>query len=208
MVGVLHIANGRACVVKSKNSQVKLHVPERVHGVILANIHTNHARFMHHIPDNDCLVAPVCEYHLQEPYRELVLDKTVKVQVLPTNPEDIKFRIQVPHIVKDPENVRPHIRVRQGNLHSRVTTLEKFSFKHRNSKISFDIDENYVTIHTNHFSGYIVSVKHINCWAKYANVHLFASLRNIPIESPLATVKVYLSSIHSNIEDYQHVRTI
>ena len=208
MVRIVILVRGEPCVVQAENSQVKLHVPKGVYGAILANVHTNHARFMHHVPNNDCVIAPVCEYHLQEPYRELILDKTVKVKVLPPNPEDIKFRIEIPHILKDVDYVRPHIRVRHGNLHSGVPVLEKLSSKHHNSKISFDIDDNYITIHTNHFSGYIVSAKHINCCAKSANVHLFASLRNIPEARPLATVKVYLSSILSSMEDYQCVRTI
>ena len=84
--------------------------------------------------------------------------------------------------------------------------LKKVSPKNYNGNISFDIGDELATIHTSHFSGYIVTAKHINCCGKSANVHLFASLRNIQEAKPLATVKVYLSSILSDIEDYQCVR--
>ena len=206
MVRIVTLVQGEPCVVQAQNSQVQLHVPKGVHGAILANIHTNNARFMHHVPHKDCLVAPICEYHLQQPYREQSLSERYKILIPPPLCEDVKYRIDIPHIVQDVDCVRPRIRVRHGNLHSGKPALQKHSAKTRKGKISFNINEDYVTIYTNHFSGYIVSAKHINCCGQKANVHLFASLRNIPDDKPLATMKVYLSSIHSNIEDYQFVR--
>ena len=207
MVRIVTLVNGESCVVQAENSQVKLHVPKGVHGAILANIQTNHARFMHHVPDDDCLVSPICEYHLQKPYCEHTLSKRYGIQIPPhSKPEDIKYRIEIPHIVKDIANVRPHIRVRHGNLHSGLPALQKHSAKTQKGKFSFDLDEDYVTIYTNHFSGYIVSAKCINCCGQSANVHVFASLRNIPDTKPLARVKVYLSSNHSDIQDYMCVR--
>ena len=206
MVRIVTLVKGEPCVVQAENSQVKLHVPKGVHGAILANIHTNNARFIHHVPDDDCLVSPICEYHLQQPYREQSLHERLKIPIPPHLPEDPKYQIDIPHIVKDVDNVRPHIRVQHGNLHSGKPALETHSLENCKSNISFDIDEDYVTIHTNHFSGYIVSAKCINCCGQKANVHLFASLRNIPEATPLATAKVYLSSIHSDIKDYQCVR--
>ena len=205
---IVKLVYGEPCVVQAENSQVKLHVPEGVYGAILANIHTNHARFMHHVPDDDCLVAPLCEYHLKEPYREMILDKKIKVEILQPSLGDNDYRIEMPHIVNDVSKVRPLIRVRHGNLHSGVPALEKLSPKQKDDSISFDIDEELVTIHTNHFSGYIVSAKGINCCAHSANLHVFASLRNIPNKKPLATMEVYLTRILYDIEDYKHVRII
>ena len=205
IVGIVKLVNGEPCVVQVKNSQVKLHVPKGVYGAILANIHTNHARFVHHVPDDHCLVAPICEYHLQQPYRELLLGKKIKVNMLNPVSEDIIYRIEMPHIVKDVDNVRPSIRVRHGNLRSGVPALEKFSPNVRGGKSSLYIDEELVIINTNHFSGYMVTAKCINCCGKSAFVHVFGSLRNIPEAKPLATVKVYLSSIHGGIDDYQFV---
>ena len=205
MVRVVKLVNGDPCVVQAENSQVKLHVPKGVCGAILANINTNHSRFMHHVPENDCLVAPICEYHLQKPYHEVVLGKRIKVENLQPNLEDIKYRIEIPHIIKDVEKVQPHIRVRHGNLHSGIPALEKISPKTFGGNISVDIDEDFITIYTNHFTGYIVTAKCINCCGKSAYAHVFGSLRNIPETRPLATVKVYLSSNHGDIEDYQFV---
>ena len=205
MVQVIKMVKGEPCVVQAENSQVKLHVPDGVHGTIVANVHTNHARFMHHIPEKDCLVAPVCEYHLQQPYREAALCGKYGFLIPPPLPENVKYRIEMPHIIEDVEKVRPHIRVRHGNLHSGIPPLEKHSAKTHKGKMSHNINENFVTIHTGHFSGYIVTAKGIKCCGQRAKVHLFAALRNIFEAKPLATVKVYLSSIHSNIDDFQFV---
>ena len=127
MVRIVALVKGEPCVVQAENSQVQLHVPKGVHGAILANIHTNNARFMHHVPDNDCLVSPICEYHLQQPYREQSLHERLKIPIPPHLPEDPKYQIDIPHIVKDVDNVRPHIRVQHGNLHSGKPALETHS---------------------------------------------------------------------------------
>ena len=74
--------------------------------------------------------------------------------------------------------------------------------------IPYDIDEKYVTIHTSHFSGYIVTAEAINCCAQSVNMMTFGSLRNIQSAKPLLSVKIYFSSIHSQIKDYEWVRKI
>ena len=194
IVQVVKFVDGEPCIIQAENSQVKLHVPKGVHGAILANVHTNHAQFMHHVPKNDCLVAPICEYHLQQLYQTKL-----------THPKDVKYRIEMPHIVKDVDKVRPHIRILHGNLRNGTATLEveRHSSRNHEGKTSFNIDENLVTIHTNHFSGYIITAKHINCCAQSALALLFGSLQNIQQAMPLATVKIYLSS---RIADCEHVR--
>ena len=114
MVQIVKLVKGEPCVVQAQNSQVKLQIPEGVHGAILANIHTNHARFVRHVPENNCLVSPICEYHLQQPYQENSLSEKYGFPIPPPLPELTKYRIEIPHIIKDVDKVRPHIRVRHG----------------------------------------------------------------------------------------------
>ena len=95
---MVKIVNGDPCSIRGPSSDVILHVPRGVYGAIVANVHTNNARFMHHIPQGDCLVSPVCEYHLQP-------------SLYKSSPRLGKFKIQIPHIVKDLNKVRPHIRI-------------------------------------------------------------------------------------------------
>ena len=92
------------------------------------------------------------------------------------------------------------IRVRHGDIHSSSVLPV-----HKLEKDKYEMDEKYVTIHTSHFSGYIVTAEGINCCSKSANVLLFGSLVNNLEMGPSVTVKVYLSSIHSQIKDYEVV---
>ena len=166
-----------------------IHVPEGVYAALLGNIHTNSFNFSQHIPRDDCLVAPICEYHLQ-PF----IGRTLPLSAV--------YKLQVPHIVRD-LSVRKHVRVRHGDLHSNAV-LPVYKLE----KDKFEIDEKYVTIYARHFSGYIVTAEGLNCCSKSANMLTFGLLANNPEEGPLVTVKIYLSSILSKIKDYQEVSEI
>ena len=186
-VDVVRIISGTSCTVQGTNSETLLHVPEGVFAALLGNIHTHSSKFSQHIPRDDCLVAPICEYHLQ-PF----LGRTL--------PLHATYKLQVPHIVRDLLGVRKHIRVRHGDLHGNAVLAV-----YKLEKNKFEIDEKYVTIYAKHFSGYIVTAEGINCCSKSANMLTFGLLANNPEEGPLVTVKIYLSSILSKIKDYQEV---
>ena len=185
---IVRLIRGRSCTIQRTDSDTLLHIPDGVYAALLGNIHTNPTKFRHHIPPKDCLVAPICEYHLQ-PFLGKLL------------PEDALYKICVPHIVRNVHEVSESIRVRHGNIHNR-TILPV----HKMQMNKFEIDQRYISIHTSHFSGYIVTAEAINCCSKSVNVLLFGSLGNNLYPGPYATVKVYLSSIHSEIRDYEAVR--
>ena len=205
MIPIVALVNGEACIVQAENSQVQLHIPKGVHGVILAN--TNHARFTHQIPDGHCLISQLYDYHLQQPYQEQSLSKKHKIHIPPSLSEDIKYQIQMPYVIKDAEKVCSNISVQHENPHSYVSKLENPSTKAQEGNISFDIHEKLITLHTKHLSRYIVTTKSIDCCGQRVNVHLFAALRNIPEAAPHVTVKVYLSSIHCDLKNFISVRT-
>ena len=184
----MRLITGRSCTIQGTDSDTLLHIPDGVYAALLGNIQTNPTKFRHHIPPNDCLVAPICEYHLQ-PFIGEVL------------PKDAKYEICVPHIVRNVQQLSQSIRVRHGDIHSHAILPV-----HKIQMDKFEIDERYVSIQTSHFSGYIVTAEGINCCSKSANVLLFGSLANNPKMGPSVTVKIYLSSIHSQIMDYKAVR--
>ena len=183
----MRLIRGKACTIQGNNSDTLLHIPEDVYAALLANIHTDPTKFRHHIPGKDCLVAPICEYHLQ-PFIGRIL------------PRSTKYKIQVPHIIRNIDTAQHHIRVRHGDLYGKAI-LPVYQLE----KDKFEIDEKHVTIHVRHFSGYIVTAEGINCCSKNANVLLFGSLANNPEMGPSVTVKIYLASIHSQIKDYEVV---
>ena len=190
----VELVYGKVCTVQAPNSDVKLHVPKGVHGAILLNIHTNHAKFINLVQENDCLVGPICEYHFQP-------------SLYKSEPQVGKYKIQIPHIVKDIRTLRRHIRVSHGDIHSdSPLQVERKLMNYSQGDVYYDIDKNYVTIFTSHFTGYIVTAEGIQCCAQSANTHFFGSNRKLPGTKPLARLKVYFSSIHTDITDYKEVR--
>ena len=188
-VDIVTIVHGKSCVIQGQNSAVKLHVPDGVHGIILAKIHTNHAKFLNFISKSDCIIGPICEYSLHK-YDNHSLSR------------NSRYKIQIPHILRDIKNIQQHVRVRHFISSSQKTNDDTIL----EEDIPCDIDEKYVTIHTSHFSGYIVTAEAINCCAQSVNMMTFGSLRNIQAVKPLLSVKIYFSSIHSQIKDYERVR--
>ena len=188
-IGIVRLIKSKPCIIQGTNSDTLLHIPQGVYAALLGNIHTDPTKFRHHIPPNDCLVAPICEYHLQ-PFIGRIL------------PPNTKFKIQVPHIVRNVHEAQQFIRIRHGDIHS-GSILPVYKLEKEKS----EMDEKYVTIHTSHFSPFIVTAEGINCCSKSANVLLFGSLANNPEMGPSVTVKIYLSSIHSQIKDYKKLST-
>ena len=181
--------------MQGTNSDVVLHVPRGVYGTLHANIHTDPAKFIHHIPKQSCLVAPICEYHLQPTKGH-------------SDHQNVKYKIQIPHIVTDIERVRHHIRVYHGNIHSSESHLNVEKPNSQKYGLHYDIDDKYITIYTSHFSGFIITADRINCCGKTANVLIFGSLRNYPVTRPLATLKVIFASNHVKCKDVIEVSII
>ena len=205
-VRIVELIKGRSRRIQAAKSEVILHVPEGVYGALLANIHTNAARFIHHIPKSDCLVAPICEYHLQ-PYlqEEVCLGNGKRIKQLSprpvSSPQKKKYIIKIPHIVRNIENVH-YLKVRHGNLHSGVLVTDDERNDEKGEKMEYNIGDKYVTILASHFSGYIITAEGIRCCGKTANLLFFGSLRNRPDTQPLAMVKVFISS---KVKDSQKV---
>ena len=193
---IVRIVKGNVSVIHTFGSDVALHTPEGLHAVVLGNIHVNHAPFQHLVPANECIVGPICEYSIHA-----LIDS-------PTLLPDAKYKLQIPHIIRDIEAVKHRIRVRHGNVHSDVNNLklEPEPLQSHNAEVWYEVDKRFITIYTSHFSGYIVTVEGINCCGGSANLLLFGSLMSIPDEEPLVTLKVYMSSAHSaQIKDYRTV---
>ena len=185
----MRLIKGKACTVQGNDSDTVLHIPGGVYAALLGNIHTDPSKFQHHIPGKDCLVAPICEYDLH-PYIGRILSPNAK------------FKIQVPHIVRNVHEAQQFIRIRHGDIRS-GSVLPVYKLE----KDKYELDEKYVTIHTSHFSPFIVTTEGIDCCSKSANVLLFGSLVNNPEMGPSVTVKIYLSWIDNQIKDYREVRT-
>ena len=144
----------------------------------------------HIIPGDECLVGPICQFTLQPKLGEEI-------------PKGAKYEIQIPHLVPDVNKVKNHIRIRDCDIHN--DSLTKKDISKETDEISFDIDEKYITVHTTHFSTYIVTVEGINCCSSRALALFFGSLDNTPDAEPLASLRVYMTRDTSDIKDFQKV---
>ena len=198
IVQIVKIVKGEPCIIQANNSQVKLLVPKGVHAVVLGNIHTIYSKFLHLIPDSECIVGPMCEYSVHT-----FIDGS---QIHSSE----KFQLQVPHMVNNIFTVLDQLKVQEVSQGAIVTTLVKA--QNNMSDVSEDsyfyADKRYINIFTSHFSTFLVTAENTNCCAGSANVLLYGSLINFPDENTVATIKVYLSSVHSKIQDYEDVSTL
>ena len=186
---------GQSCTVRGVDSEVLLEVPSGIYGVILAKVHTDHSKFLHHIPHEDCVVSPICEYLLR-PF----------IGYNAELPEGSSYVIKIPHILNNVQEVRKHLKIRHGEIHKRHPLIEETFYPSGKSprKSSFDIDDKYVILKSTHFSGYIVTAKSVNCCSDSAKIIVFGSL-NKREETYSADLKVYSSKRHYDIDDYLKV---
>ena len=195
--------NGQSCLVQAEGSEVSLQVPEGVNGTIIGKTHTDNAKFVHLIDDNECLVSPVSEFNLEGK----------------SNQDGNNFKVKIPHIIKDVEKAKKHIKVKHRNIHSQATATVGFKRKKKQSgqmvmkkrKDSlegdawYDVDNKFVTIETRELGMFIVTVEGLNCCSDSATCFVFGSLKYFPDKKSLATLKAYFWSIHGRIKDYEMV---
>ena len=61
---IVEIIHGSAVTIQALHSDVILHVPDGVYGIILGNIHADHWRFRHLVGRDDCIISPISEFDL------------------------------------------------------------------------------------------------------------------------------------------------
>ena len=123
---------GSRTVLKAPDSDMKLHVPLHVEAFVYGHAHTGIQHFLSHIPEDECLVSPIAEYHCV--YKNEKQDKSKH-----------KFKIILPHCIRD-RDALSSFRVRYGDI-SKNKPFEEINW--------FQVDDSYITIYTNAFSQFI-----------------------------------------------------
>ena len=182
---IVEIVHGSAVTIQALHSDVILHVPDGVYGIILGNVHTDHWRFRHLVPENDCIIGPMCEFH-------------VKGSKIPC----ARFRIQVPHIVSDIKRVRDYLKVRHmGSLDSSYITEENPAQKALHCPDTYyTVDNQYFNIFTPTFSKFLIFAEGINCCSDRTRVFPFSRKTSNGLN-----VRLYFCSPHYQEKDYHEV---
>ena len=178
-----------AVTIQALHSDVILHVPDGVYGIILRNIHTNHWKCTNFIHEDDCIIGPTCEF---------VLSKGSKI------PSEAMFRIQVAHIARQTSDIEK-IGMKQG-FRNHYFDIQPFS----RSQLFADVDtffkanRRYVDIYTHHFSDYIIYAKERNYCGQSIAMIGFSSMDE-EVSDSMATVILYFCRIHYIFEGYKEV---
>ena len=126
----------------------------------------------------------------------------------PAIPQHETFTLKIPFVVKNVGKVKDYFRVRHGNILSSVPNLKlatPLNSSHNENGTYFDVDDKYVSIFTKGFSDFVPTIDEINCCSGSANALLYGSLTNNAKVKALASLKVYMTSLHFQISDYRTV---
>ena len=143
-------------------------------------------------------LGPICDYHIFD---------FPDAESIPETSKRKNFIIEVPHIVKNIEEVNGKIQVmRQPNGSSVFTPIEPLlSQDNTESDAAFySMEKNHIKISTPHFSRYIVTAKGINCCSGSAEMLIFSKM-DMNGARPLFHVNIYLCSLHYVLQDYSQV---
>ena len=187
------LVTGEACAVRAPYSDVILHVPEEIYGILLGKIRTNLSRYSHLFPHNECVISPICEYSFHQ-----LLDK-------PAVSKNAKYRIQIPHVARDINNFGQQIIVRHGSIHNGHFRKCPAGVPEEGHDTYYTVGDKYVDVYTSHFSATVVTQESIDCCCRSAKATVFGTLRNKSGQKPLVKLKVFLTSLLHNIEDFKSV---
>ena len=192
-VQIVEFIHGSAVTIQALNSDVILHVPDGVYGIILGNIHADHWRFRHLVPENDCIIGPMCEFHF-------------KGSAIPVG---ARFRILVPHIVTNVVANLAHIKVQhqRANHEAFVDAFPTPKFPPQDSKaVYYNVETEHIEISSPHFCKFLVTAEAINCCSRSVEMLVFSKM--VPGSEPFADVRFYFGSPHFKYEDYRQVRCL
>ena len=176
-VQIVEIIHGSAVTIQALHSDVILHVPDGVYGIIIGNIHTDHWRFRHLVTEKDCIISPICEYHLES--SDATQDK-----------EYIRFRIQVPHTLNDNDLNEGKIKVKRVHKEVKSDAI-RFTRHQSPEEVYYKYNRKYVEIFTHEFSKYIIYAEGIRHCCGSAAMLAFSKM-TWDDAGPIATVTAYL----------------
>ena len=173
--------------IQALHSDVILHVPDGVYGIILGNIHTDHWRFRHLVPEEDCIIGPMCQFLLKG---SVVAD-------------GIRFMIQVPHIVKNIHELGEKVKVIHRD--NGVASKAKFITPRQDpSEVYYSLNQRYVEISTPHFCKFLVTAEDAECCAGSMTLLTFAKMTSTE-SGPMANVVAHFCSAHYLYDGYKQV---
>ena len=190
-VQIVEIIHGSAVTIQALHSDVILHVPDGVFGVILGNIHTDHWRFRHLVPGNECIISPICEFH----------SHGSTIQPKP------KFRLLIPHILRNIEKNGRYIQVKfqmkQGEALQKAKHFTSVA-PSTPGDVVYKTNSGYIEILTDHFTKFIVTAEEIECCCHSAVIFVFSRMDQ-EVNPTIADIRIRFANLLYEKQDYQQV---
>ena len=187
------VSHGEPKTLQGDGSDVSLSIPAGSQGVYMTRVHTDHLQFKGIIPPEECLIGPPTEVeHIN------FENQTA------TRPEHL-YMVNIPHCLMDKE-LWKHIIVRRGDVyrHRPFRKLSRRSSEDED-KVGFEVDNKYITIHTDGFSQFICTSCKTVC---AASVMMFVMGNPEPCVEERETIiqlKNFLCSFLYKIKEYRQV---
>ena len=187
------VSQGKAVTLQDEKSDVSLKVPDGVHAVLQGCVHTDHSRFVHAIPREECIVSPMVEFHL--------LSSLVPEETEPKH----QYTIRIPHCVPEEAHWK-YIKVRSGDIHgdSEFTEIKRFDGK-KIQGTCYQIDKRFITITTTHFTDFTCTLCENSCCPNLAMLFLFGSIKHNVQRKTQLEIQPFLCSFLYIITDYREV---
>ena len=191
---IVTVSQGKALTLQAEKSDVSLHVPDGIHAVLKGCVHTDHSRFVKAILPDECIVAPMVEFH-DHPIPTAPIHQTTKPQYI----------VRIPHCVPD-ESDWQYIRLRSGDIHGDniFTDIEKYK-ENGDQEIYYKMDKEFITILTTHFTNYTCTACKKSFCSSLASCLVFGSIEPYSEEENLAVVQPFFCSLLYNVQDYKEV---
>ena len=135
------VAKGEATSLRGDKSDVKLEIKEGCpKGAYLMEVRTDLSKFGSFIPDDECFISPIVEV------------------LAPTETNTSSYILWISHCLRDEDDLSK-VKVRMIHENRNPTVVDvPVRAKCTDDLLFYDIDSNFIELHTPHFSGVICTI--------------------------------------------------
>ena len=143
-------------ILSPSNSDVSLTAPRGATDGVIGEIYPSMWLFRNLIPKFECLISPFVK----------ITPKSSDSQIYCRESQYLTIRI--PHAVPNALEVKSKFRVRYGDIFgpSLLMKQAKPNGKIQNQEVSYEVDDNYITVCSRYLTGFMVTLSCFDCYSK------------------------------------------
>ena len=187
-IGIM--SNGEKGILQGPGSDVQLHIPEGVYGLVVGSVFTDNSIFCDKIPNDECIIAPMVEFYINS------------FNFSDSQKRD-KYQIRIPHAA-DANADETLVKIRKY-FSDKQTDIAPHN-PSKNQETYYILNKRFVTIYTQHFCKFICTQCNHGPCKNCAKVILYGSIT--PGEDQtLVCIEPFFCSFLFDITDYEMVST-